>query len=1196
MSYISPEEITIKPAKCGVFQQFVQYKNGSLSKEQPNSALFEKFVHSSRISKDSSFIPTIDISQEYTIEFPINDLSNLPYPREWVFSLINISNPSININDTFIIESFEKLNETDAKLDNQATNRIRLNICLATPVAHSTSNVLKSGFYILQCPMLDFYLSVMVQYTLLSLNNHSKDSNLLFPNISNLTSNTNVSNTGDISISSTTMLHSPSKSNFSSSISLVSPIQSTIEESYEDYNDNTNTTGIDSINNITSDTVHYPSQNIQRSVNASPLRSQILENSKEEWTAEISNKDNNIRDINNPTIKITTTNSILSTDNPSVISLQNEIVPKLQKQNSHQQQQQLYSSVVTNINSISHHGYIPFPEHLDNWIPDGPHFRYQLQFLENSILHRQPHIWKSINNRLIKILETLTSVTSECFYLNKYIKSAFKFQIPNNHPLYSPVVISLKNLINSQINEIDSIIFQFKNILIPPVTDILNNSVNLKESSKRQKIYLENSKSFYSAMNQKAKTHTFANKQKNIDLTLKIKKKFELSRIDYYDYLYQSFYSGLPLRKLHSSIYLLNEINSHSMMSNSNLITSKLIRNLLKDKLTELNNYETKNFISKYQPSVQSIYNQIEKSTTYNDINKTYFPLDLDIKEGVLWVKNNKNLPPSSNSLSANITPTTTFNSNFNSPNTMANNLIMNNESHSNKLISAASNTSTSSGWHKNWVVLKGSTLTLFTNWKKLDPVNQATGVAYSSAQIVPSSANSSHDSLSLSDKHIINMAMACTKQIDPCTFEILTSNQLNKKGIRFQAESPDDLKSWLNVLNMATHDVLATYSQGNSQTSSNGIIIYTCSDGHNINVLKNKNKPLMVVSEKEIQGHQININSHDHIKKSHVSTLSDTLKINTNPVKQPSSSSLLDIVRQNDKSNLICCDCGDTNDVEWISINLLCMVCIKCSGIHRSLGSHVSKIRSLTLDKFSNNELNYLIVNNVSNAIFNSIYESDITNLNKIGKITANSSNSERTIFIKNKYITKSFVEDNKQESAETLKSLRKGIQLDSVYLLQKSIAQSKNSLRDVDNYSNSINSDNNTSLFESSLKHYKMVNDKPLFGISEFLISNGLPLNNIPSETSYILPESLKYWRSRLEIYGTFGVLTTPKTVYASQNIVRPINTKNNSPANRLDINDTRVEDSGHRWNISPKSPQILKNSSKLFIPKQLKKASNK
>lgn len=38
--------------------------------------------------------------------------------------------------------------------------------------------------------------------------------------------------------------------------------------------------------------------------------------------------------------------------------------------------------------------------------------------------------------------------------------------------------------------------------------------------------------------------------------------------------------------------------------------------------------------------------------------------------------------------------------------------------------------------------------------------------------------------------------------------------------------------------------------------------------------------------------------------------------------------------------------------DVTWLSTNYGVMVCIECSGIHRDLGVHISRIQSLTLDK----------------------------------------------------------------------------------------------------------------------------------------------------------------------------------------------------------------------------------------------------
>ncbi|XP_060679211.1 arf-GAP with SH3 domain, ANK repeat and PH domain-containing protein 1-like isoform X1 [Hemiscyllium ocellatum] len=73
---------------------------------------------------------------------------------------------------------------------------------------------------------------------------------------------------------------------------------------------------------------------------------------------------------------------------------------------------------------------------------------------------------------------------------------------------------------------------------------------------------------------------------------------------------------------------------------------------------------------------------------------------------------------------------------------------------------------------------------------------------------------------------------------------------------------------------------------------------------------------------------------------------------------------------------NDVCCDCG-APDPTWLSTNLGILTCIECSGIHREMGVHISRIQSLELDKLGTSEL--LLAKNVGNISFNEILEANL-------------------------------------------------------------------------------------------------------------------------------------------------------------------------------------------------------------------------
>ncbi|KAK3018170.1 hypothetical protein RJ639_003840 [Escallonia herrerae] len=69
------------------------------------------------------------------------------------------------------------------------------------------------------------------------------------------------------------------------------------------------------------------------------------------------------------------------------------------------------------------------------------------------------------------------------------------------------------------------------------------------------------------------------------------------------------------------------------------------------------------------------------------------------------------------------------------------------------------------------------------------------------------------------------------------------------------------------------------------------------------------------------------------------------------------------------------CADCG-ASDPDWASLNLGVLVCIECSGVHRNLGVHISKVRSLTLDVKVWEPSVITLFQSLGNAFANSVWE----------------------------------------------------------------------------------------------------------------------------------------------------------------------------------------------------------------------------
>ena len=111
------------------------------------------------------------------------------------------------------------------------------------------------------------------------------------------------------------------------------------------------------------------------------------------------------------------------------------------------------------------------------------------------------------------------------------------------------------------------------------------------------------------------------------------------------------------------------------------------------------------------------------------------------------------------------------------------------------------------------------------------------------------------------------------------------------------------------------------------------------------------------------------------------------------------------DLLTQSD--NRVCADCG-APDPKWASANIGVFICLKCCGVHRSLGSHISKVLSVTLDEWSDEEVDSMIEIG-GNASANSIYEAFIPEGSS--KPGPDASHDQRMRFIRSKYEHQEFL-----------------------------------------------------------------------------------------------------------------------------------------------------------------------------------------
>lgn len=106
---------------------------------------------------------------------------------------------------------------------------------------------------------------------------------------------------------------------------------------------------------------------------------------------------------------------------------------------------------------------------------------------------------------------------------------------------------------------------------------------------------------------------------------------------------------------------------------------------------------------------------------------------------------------------------------------------------------------------------------------------------------------------------------------------------------------------------------------------------------------------------------------------------------------------------------NDTCADCGGRNP-RWASHNLGIFLCVQCAGVHRKMGTHISKVKSLTLDEWSKDQVERM--RELGNTRSNTYYNPNEQRNRPPANVDDNERDNELERFIRNKYEYRRFMD----------------------------------------------------------------------------------------------------------------------------------------------------------------------------------------
>ncbi|KAF9917747.1 hypothetical protein BX616_000055 [Lobosporangium transversale] len=297
--------------------------------------------------------------------------------------------------------------------------------------------------------------------------------------------------------------------------------------------------------------------------------------------------------------------------------------------------------------------------------------------------------------------------------------------------------------------------------------------------------------------------------------------------------------------------------------------------------------------------------------------------------------------------------------------------------------------------WHKYWCVVSEGHLHEYSHWKK-------------------GAAMLHNDPINLK----LSTVRPCRNQDRRFCFEVITP----KFRRVYQATSTEDMNSWVSVISNAIQSLL----NGNSSSPSLDNYLLSGKDSKGSNGINGAGSDGLSVKYNGINRVSMDQTLHERQSSNVTNILGDFQSLQDSVDTDHLGTRLLKIMREAHPANNFCAECGAKNP-DWCAINLGILICIECSGIHRSLGTHISKVRSFTLDTTSYTRDLFEFIHSVGNEASNKIWEANLiqsTPKNQEGqrlhkvvfrRPLVNDTREYKVAFIQKKYVERAFVDKHR-------------------------------------------------------------------------------------------------------------------------------------------------------------------------------------